>query len=299
MDLLLTGCFKYSDNQLEMLRNLGYTIHFMQNESGELPAQAKIFDAVVCNGLFLSHDIKTFSNLKYIQLTSAGLDRVPLDYIEEFGIRIYNARGVYSIPMAEWVLTKVLEIYKQSIFFSCNQRLRKWEKSRTLREVNGKNVAIIGAGSVGTEVAKRFKALGAVVTGFDLYTKNNFDNLLKIDQLNRYITEYDIVVVTVPLTDETVGMFDYKLLSQLRANSIIINISRGKVIVEHDLVRILKEREDIIAVLDVFDSEPLNTNSELWGLSNAVLSPHNSFVSEGNNKRMFESIYNNLMNFIK
>lgn len=301
MDLLLTGCFKYSETQLDRLHNLGYTIHFMQQESGELPAPAEIFDAIVCNGLFLTHDIKDFTNLKLIQLTSAGLDRVPVDYITEAGIHIYNARGVYSIPMAEWALTKVLDIYKQSASFFTNQRLKKWEKNRTLKEVNGKNVAIIGAGSVGSEVSKRFKALGAVTTGFDLFPSENgnFDNVYHIKELSSCIANYDIIVVTVPLTDETMGMFDYKLLSHLRQDAIITNISRGKVFVEYDLIRILKERNDIIAVLDVFESEPLDANSELWGLPNAVLSPHNSFVSDGNNDRMFETIYKNLKNFAK
>src|SRR5690606_16220867 len=114
MKLLLTGAFKYSEEQLDSLKSLGYEILFIQDERVPLEVDVSDVDAVVCNGLFLYNDIKKFKNLKFIQLTSAGLDRVPLDYIKDQGIKIFNARGVYSVPMAEWVVLKILEIYKKS-----------------------------------------------------------------------------------------------------------------------------------------------------------------------------------------
>ena len=100
MNLLLTGCFKYSEEQMETLCSLGYTIYFMQQEKEELPLPASEVDAMVCNGLFQSHDIDEFSRLKFVQLTSAGFDRVPVDKIKARGMELYNARGVYSTPMA-------------------------------------------------------------------------------------------------------------------------------------------------------------------------------------------------------
>ena len=108
MNLLLTGCFKYSEEQMQALRSLGYTIYFMQQEKKDLPLEASEVDATVCNGLFLSHDIAKFARLKFIQLTSAGFDRVPVEKIKERGIELYNARGVYSTPMAEWAIFRVL-----------------------------------------------------------------------------------------------------------------------------------------------------------------------------------------------
>ena len=109
MNLLLTGCFKYSDEQMEVLCSLGYNVYFMQQEKKELPLEASKLDATVCNGLFLSHDIDQFSRLKFIQLTSAGFDRVPVDKIKARGMELFNARGVYSTPMAEWAMFRVLE----------------------------------------------------------------------------------------------------------------------------------------------------------------------------------------------
>ena len=115
--LLLTGAFKYSREQLSNLEYLGYEIVFVQDERKTLNIDVSDINAVVCNSLFLYNDIKEFKKLRIIQLTSAGLDRVPLDYINEKGVQLFNARGVYSIPMAEWAILKTLEIYKKSRVF--------------------------------------------------------------------------------------------------------------------------------------------------------------------------------------
>ena len=109
--LLLTGAFKYSGEQLSNLEHLGYEILFVQDERKPLIIDVSDIDAVVCNSLFLYNDIKEFKNLRTIQLTSAGLDRVPLDYINEKEIQLFNARGVYSIPMAEWAILKRAEFF--------------------------------------------------------------------------------------------------------------------------------------------------------------------------------------------
>lgn len=299
MNLLLTGCFNYSSSQLQELEKLGFNIYFIQNEKDPIPIDSQMIDATVCNGLFLHHSIDDFSRLKFIQLTSAGLDRIPIETIRQRNIILKNARGVYSIPMAEWTLTKVLDIYKHTAFFSHNQSNFIWEKNRDLREINGSKVAIVGMGSVGGEVAKRFKAFGASTSGFDLFPRqlDIIDESIHILELSSRINEFDIVVVSVPLTVESEGMFDFNLLSKMKQNSIIINISRGSVFVEKDLISFLKERTDVVAALDVFESEPLSLDSELWQLPNAVLSPHNSFVSDGNKDRMFSVIYENIKEF--
>ena len=167
-NLLLTGAFPFSEEQKEQLVRLGCSICFMQQESGELSVEASWVEMIVCNGLFLHHDIDEFANLRYVQLTSAGLDRVPLNRIRERGIVLHNARGVYGIPMAEWVMFRVLERYKQAHYFWEQQLHKNWIKHRGLREIMGCRAAIIGAGNVGKEVAKRLTAFGAKVVGYDI-----------------------------------------------------------------------------------------------------------------------------------
>lgn len=300
MNLLLTGCFKYTEEQLKKLHTLGYELHFIQQEKDELPLKSSEIDATVCNGLFLSHDISEFTNLKFIQLTSAGFDRVPVETIKERCIELYNARDVYSTPMAEWAVFRVLEHYKQGWFFKKEQDYGRWTKHRGLREMAGKKVAIVGAGNVGQEVAKRFQVFGIETTGFDIHTNTTlfFDNMQLTSGLEELIANFDIVVVTAPLLPSTKGLISRKVLYGLKEEAVLVNIARGGLIDEDALCEILAERKDLFAVLDVFVQEPLPAESPLWKLENVALSPHNSFVSDGNNQRLFDVMYHNLKNFI-
>lgn len=300
MKLLLTGCFEYSQEQVQSLRSLGYDVHFVQQESDNLPIAASEIDATVCNGLFLSHNIEDFTRLKFIQLTSAGFDRVPLDEINARGIDIHNARGVYSIPMAEWALFRVLEHYKQGWFFKYEQDSGNWTKHRGLREVAGIKVAVVGAGNVGQEVAKRFKAMGAETTGFDIHENPTpyFDTMVLTDELKPLAGRFDVIIVTAPLLPSTKGLISRDILSSLKENAVLVNIARGGLIDEQAMCEVLTERKDLFAALDVFVKEPLENDSPLWKLDNVAISPHNSFVSDGNNARMFSLMYNNLRSFI-
>lgn len=300
MNLLLTGCFNYTESQKERLTSLGYQIYFMQQEKESLPLAAENVDATVCNGLFLSHNIEEFSRLKFIQLTSAGFDRVPVDYIKAKGIELHNARGVYSVPMAEWALYQVLEHYKQGWFFKNEQELHRWTKHRGLRELAGRRVAVVGAGNVGQEVAKRFGALGCHVTGFDIHTNGTpyFNEMALTTSLLERIDAYDVVVITAPLLPSTRGLISYDVMKGMKENATLVNIARGGLIDQEALVTVFTERKDLFAALDVFEAEPLEADSPLWKMENIAISPHNSFVSDGNNARMFEVIYQHLKDFI-
>ena len=298
--LLLTGAFNYSAEQFESLKNLGFNIVFAQQEAEPLPAEAHEAMAVVCNGLFLHHNIEDFPNLKLIQLTSAGLDRVPIDKIEKREIKLLNARGVYGIPMAEWALCKALEYFKGGKFFHHEQEQKRWTKNRNLKEIFGSKVGIIGAGNVGQEVAKRFKALGARITGFDIHSNptEGFDQILTIELLPSKIGDFDIWILTAPLLPSTRGIIDRDKMIAMKKDSLIINISRGPLIDELALIDVLNTRKDLHAALDVFTVEPLPAESPLWAMENVTISPHNSFVGNGNNERMFNVIYSNLKNLM-
>lgn len=296
MKLLLTGAFKYTNEQIEYLKSLGNEVVFVQDEREKIGFDVSDIEGVICNGLFLYNKIEQFKSLKYIQLTSAGFDRVPLDYINEHKIKIYNARGVYSVPMAEFALTGILQLVKQSRFFYENQKQHLWEKSRTLGELSGKTAVIVGAGNIGTEVAKRLNAFDMTVIGVDVCNieKLYFDKVELLSELDEYLKIADVVVLTLPLMDSTRGMFDKTKFELMKENSIFVNLARGSLVVEKDLIDSLEQKRIGGAVLDVFDVEPLEKNSPLWDMKNVILTPHNSFVGENNNKRMFKVIVENL-----
>lgn len=295
MNILITGAWQNAKEYTEQIEEMGHTIRFLQYEKDELPCPAEWVEGVICNGLFLYHPIDQFTNLKYIQLTSAGYDRVPMDYVKANNIVIYNARGVYSIPMAEFVVSTVLNLYKQSIFFYENQKQKKWIKNRELKELYGQTVCIVGCGSVGTECAKRLKAFETKIVGIDQYPYENecFDQMYGISAINDVLPTADVVILTLPLTEETRHLFNEERLSLLKEDAVLVNISRGAVIDSAALIDALTEK-NISAILDVFEEEPLDETSSLWNLPNVIITPHNSFVGNHSGDRLSKLIITNL-----
>ena len=295
MHLLITGAWQNYAEYAEKIKQLGHNVAFMQFEKDELPCDPKWVEGIIGNGFFLHHNIEEFPNLSYIQLTSAGLDRVPMDYVQSHCIKIYNARGVYSVPMAELAISGVLQLLKQTKFFNKTQQNHEWEKRRDLRELCGQTVCVVGCGSVGTECAKRFKAFGCEVIGVDLFdvTDKTYDETYNISDLSKALPETDVLVLTLPLTEQTKGVINAERFAELKDNSIVVNIARGAVVETSALINSLKTKL-FGAVLDVFETEPLDENSELWDMENVILTPHNSFVSDGNAKRLADVILGNL-----
>lgn len=295
MHLLVTGAFAWTEEELNTLKEHGHEVEFMQQEKDILLCEAGWVEGIIGNGIFLSHPIESFENLRYIQLTSAGFDRVPMDYVKNHSIQIYNARGVYSIPMAEFAVCGVLELYKQSKFFFKNQKEHRWVKHRGIQELCGKTVCIVGCGSVGAECAKRFKAFGCRILGVDIkpYESELFEEMVSLDEFDSVLGRSDVLVLTLPLTDETRGMMDSERFKQMKNGAVLVNIARGAVVQTVALIDALGDNLRG-AVLDVFEEEPLGSDSPLWDMENVIVTPHNSFIGDGNHERMLNVIYRNL-----
>jgi phosphoglycerate dehydrogenase-like enzyme len=294
MNLLITGAWQQAAEYIPQIEKK-HSVQFLAWEKENLPCDPSWVEGVVGNGFFLSHPIESFTNLRYIQLTSAGFDRVPMDFVADHGIKIFNARGVYSIPMAEYALYSVLALYKKGDIFHENQKQRLWEKERNLKELYGQSVCVLGCGSVGSECAKRFEAMGCTVFGVDPFVKENphFSQIYHTDDINEALKLADITIITLPLTDKTRHMFNSSLFAAMKNDSVLVNIARGALVDTDALIDAL-ENKLYGAVLDVFEEEPLPESSPLWNLKNVLITPHNSFVGNGNGKRMSNVIMMNL-----
>ena len=183
----------------------------------------------------------------------------------------------------------MLSLYKRLNDFRSAQRERRWEKLRDLQELAGQTVLIVGCGSVGTECAKMFRAFDCRIVGVDIAPRADeaYDEMLPLSALDSALPQADVVILTVPLTPDTRGLIDGHRLGLIRG--VLVNISRGGVIDQAEL-----EQWPGPAVLDVFEDEPLPPDSPLWQKENTVITPHNSFVGEGNGKRLRELILKNL-----
>lgn len=298
MRAIVTGALQANGADLAALVALGLEITLHPDERMAVPHPER-FEIAVCNNLFLYHDIRAFTGLSFIQLTSAGLDRVPLEDIREMGIRLCSAAGVYSVPMAEFALWGALELYKQGRFFAKNQKNHRWEKHRFLRELAGKTVLIAGCGSVGSECAKRFAAFGCRVIGIATGRREQayFEAVHPLSELPELLPGADIVVLALALTGDTRGLFDGAMFARMKPGSIFVNLARGAIVDTDALIGALNSRLSG-AVLDVFETEPLPADSPLWEMENLILTPHNSFVGERNHTRMMDTLIRNLRSYL-
>ena len=285
MNILITGAWTEYQKYKNEIEKLGHRVAFMQWENEELPVDGAWVEGIICNRLLQFHDLAMFVNLSFIQLTSSGFDRIDLEEVNRRGIQIYNAKGVYSISMAEFVLAGVLDRYKRLDDFRSQQKQREWKKIRELKELYGKTTVIVGCGDVGTECAKRFKAFGCKVVGVTRTIKETpwFDTIERIEELDKTLADADIVVVAIALTPATRRLVKARLI---KADALLVNVSRGETV--------NLEGAKCGLLLDVFDNEPLNKQSKLW--ERATVTPHNSFVSEGNERRLWNVIRENLEN---
>ncbi len=299
MKALIT--FKYKDEQFEKLRELGYEIIFKDEKTIEYSDEIKDIDLMVCFNPFDRIDIDLFPNLKWIQLLSAGINQVPIDKILEKEIILTNNKGGYSIPIAEWIVLKILEMLKNSKQFYQKQNNRIWKIDTTLLELYGKTLGFIGTGSIAQEAAKRLEGFGVEIIGFNTSGKkaNHFHECFKIDEIEKRIYSCDILVIAAPYTDKTHHLVDESLFTFMKDGIYLVNIARGSIIDEKALISNLKSGKVKKAALDVFEKEPLPKNSPLWEMDNVIISPHNSWASEMNANRRYKIAYENMKRYIK
>lgn len=259
-------------------------------------------DMIQCYQFFTYHDVTRFTNLKYVHTTSSGLDHMPLDYLYSRGVTVDNAPGAYSVPMAEYALSGVLQLYRSSATLAQRQKDHVWKRVWQARELGGKHVTILGTGCVGTECAKRFTALGCRCTGLCRHpdpTAEHYETQIHIDRLDEILPETDILIFALPLTAETHHLMDARRFGLLKQDAVLVNIARGAVVDADAMVAALNSGRLSGAVADVFEQEPLPADSPLWDVENLIVTPHNSFVGEGNPRRLFDLIYKDVVKWLK
>ncbi|MFG2045899.1 2-hydroxyacid dehydrogenase [Micromonospora sp. NPDC048935] len=211
-------------------------------------------------------------DLAVVQLLSAGADawagRTPP------GVTLCDARGVHDPSTAEWVVTAILAQLRAFPAFVRAQAERRWayQGNAPTGELSGKRVLIIGAGSIGTAVRDR---LAPFEVSFTLVarTARPEQGVHAVEELPRLLPEADVVVVLVPLTDQTRGLIDKDFLAAMPDGALLVNAARGPVAHTEALVAALGTGR-ISAALDVTDPEPLPADSPLWAMPNVLLTPH-------------------------
>ena len=240
------------------------------------------------------------SHLKWIHTYSAGVEKLlSYEVFCQSDILLTNSRGIHGIPMAEHVLGTMLASSRCLIEAWENQKAHVWKRLTDPDELFGKTAAIIGLGSIGREVAKHLKNMGMRIVAVKQKesTEPFVDQLFTIDHLSDALSCADYVIVTLPLTPQTKKLFNTHTFHMMKENAFFINVSRGDVVEEDDLVEALRSKCIRGASLDVFATEPLPEDSPLWSVPNLFITPHYSAISPMYLDRSLKIFRNNLQIF--
>ncbi|MDU4046414.1 MAG: phosphoglycerate dehydrogenase [Peptoniphilus harei] len=239
---------------------------------------------------------KKHKNLKYIFLTSVGIDFLDLDYIKEKEIILSNNNGAYDDPIAEWIVYGLLQIDKEDRKNIENQKEKIWQRRSFSHNLYGKKALFMGTGTIAIAGAKRLKGFSMELNGFNTSGRKvePFDNVYSIEELDEILPQMDYIIMCLPGTEKTRHILNKERFKILKDKVVIVNISRGATIDEKALVEALEEGKVRGAALDVFEEEPLNKDSKLWEMENVYIYPHISFTCEDLGKRQFETAYQNL-----
>jgi phosphoglycerate dehydrogenase-like enzyme len=246
----------------------------------------------------LDHIVSRSPRLRWIHSASAGVDRVTTSAVRERGLLVTNARGVFSRPIAEYVVMMSLAIARRLPQLLELQRERTWQPLRG-RELSELTIGIVGYGSIGVELAGLLKPFGCRIIATRRRPELGAGDaphveLLGLDDLGELLRVSDIVVVAAPLTDETAGLIGAEQMAEMREDAWLINIARGRLIDEIALRRALSSGWIGGAVLDVFGEEPLPPDSPLYDTPNLVITPHTSWASDRVAERTVDLFTENL-----
>jgi D-2-hydroxyacid dehydrogenase (NADP+) len=243
-------------------------------------------------------------HLKWLQASSAGLDRPQYQTLLSQGVTLTHAGGIASKTVAHSAIAGLLALGRELPSFMSRQRQREWKAIRGLdapKDIPGQTAIVVGLGAIGQEIAKLCQALGLNVIGLNRSGVAPADleidthSITKFDQL---IDTADWLILSCPLTDDTKHLVTAKAFAQMKPSARLIDVSRGGVVSSKDLLLALQQGQLAGAYLDVFETEPLAPDSPFWTLPNTIITPHAAGDSAGRTRKLTEFFIQNLQQYL-
>jgi phosphoglycerate dehydrogenase-like enzyme len=243
--------------------------------------------------------------LKLLHKWGVGIDNLDLDAARRLGIAVARTTGSNAVPVAEFTVAAMLALARKLHLANEGMQQGRWLKNEIWREsitLSGRTVGIIGLGAIGTQVARRLAAFGCRI----LYYKptrlpDAEERALGVEftGLPDLLAKSDIVTLHCPLTPATRGMIGPDELGAMKKGAILINVARGGVVCEADLVRALKSGHIAAAAVDVFETEPIPADHPLIGMRNVLLTPHCAATTFDNSRKGIARVMNNIALFAR
>jgi len=245
------------------------------------PRREMLARAEVLFALHTPVDLMSWApQLRWIQGMGAGVEQFAATGVPRDRVVVTNASGVSAGSMAEWVLGRLLQVWKRFREADANQLAHQFERTYG-RTFAGSTIGIVGLGNIGCAVAERVRPLGVRVLGLKRShrpgdTSDVADELFGPDQLHEMLAHCDAVVVAAPATPETHHLMDAKAFAAMPRGAVLVNVARGSLVDEVAVAEALRSQQLSAAVLDVFEEEPLPAESPLWDLPTLYASAHSS-----------------------
>lgn len=277
-------------------------VFFFDNEE-ELLKREEYENVEIVFGEPAHSTIRYMKNLRWIQMTWAGANKYTsaLDFPVD-KITLTSASGAYGCVISEYIIAGILTLLKNLIPYREQMKSGGFNKIEGDDTLEGKKVLILGTGNIGQETAKKLKCFGAYTVGICRNLGNRqlpFDEVDIIKNVDMQLQSADVVVIALPGTTETAGLFDAERIKKMKASAILVNVGRGFIVNTDELTKALRSGRIRGAVLDVTQPEPLPKEHPLRNMENVVLTPHISGISWGENtftrKRILDIFCENLM----
>ena len=235
--------------------------------------------------------------LRWVQSAGAGYDTWHFQELLRRGVRLSTAH-VNNVPIAEFVMREVMDRFQRADRWRAAAAEHRWEHHEW-REVYGSTWLVVGVGAIGAAVAERARAFGCTVIGIRRNPDGAepVDEMLAPDGLTSALPRVDVVVLTLPATDETRNLVDDDFLAAMRPDAVLVNVARGSIVDEAALVRALDAGRPDFAILDVVSEEPLPADDPLWSHPKVLVTPHSSSGGHGRFARGADLFAENLRRY--
>lgn len=248
--------------------------------------------------------VKGSTNLKWLQLNSAGADKYIKEGILSEEVVLTNATGAYGQAVSEHMLAMLMELLKKLHIYRDNQNKKLWQSAGGVRTIRGSKVLIVGLGDIGCNFGEMIKALGGYTIGVKRRPSEKpafIDELYLNHKLDELLPEADIVALCLPATKDTDKLFDKERIAKMKKGGILLNVGRGTSVDTHALCDAVESGALYGAGLDVVDPEPLPKDHRIWDLENVVITPHISgwYNLSETYERIFDISLGNLERFLK
>ncbi|HEX9916685.1 MAG TPA: D-2-hydroxyacid dehydrogenase, partial [candidate division Zixibacteria bacterium] len=245
--------------------------------------------------------------LKWIHLGVAGIDKTLFPEVLKSEVLVTSSKGIHQVTVSEHVMGLVLAFAKGIAASIKAQPTKVWLQRELIDKrfnLEGKVLGIVGLGNIGLELARKAKAFDMKVIALKNSVKKgekykNVDLLLGKEKLKELLSQSDFVVILLPLTKETYHLISQKELGWMKREAYLINVARGPIINEEDLIFALKNKTIKGAALDVVEKEPLDSNSPLYDFENVIITPHIAGSMPDYYKRVGEIFKENLIRYLK